>query len=374
MTIIARKDGEKFKNMEETDFDLEENIKKLILDDQIMKKINLDFTEDKTLVTLSREFESGNGKIDVLAVDADGHIYIIEAKLHRNSAGRRNIFAQIIDYAGGMWAKFSGDFGFEAFENQLLEHNSKSKDNLILSGKSLSEIILDSTLGLGTDIANSDNIIRLMKENFISGEFKFVLVFDELDEQLINIINYINEKSSMTIYAVTYEYYTDNNLEILIPSVYGRAAEQRSTKKSSGRIPWTLEQTKQNFKDKLSASEHKMFLKLYQFLDENKNMMKIGNGVNGSIGPVFDKLCHPELRGSFLTLDVGGFMKINYPWLKLELRKKIAESFSNNPELKMDSKSILLSDLDLDHTYPTYSRDQWSNNVDSIIETIKKFI
>ena len=374
MTIIARKDGEKFKNMEETDFDLEENIKKLILDDQIMKKINLDFTEDKTLVTLSREFESGNGEIDVLAVDADGHIYIIEAKLHRNSAGRRNIFAQIIDYAGGMWAKFSGDFGFEAFENQLLEHNSKSKDNLILSGKSLSEIILDSTLGLGTDIANSDNIIRLMKENFISGEFKFVLVFDELDEQLINIINYINEKSSMTIYAVTYEYYTDNNLEILIPSVYGRAAEQRSTKKSSGRIPWTLEQTKQNFKDKLSASEHKMFLKLYQFLDENKNMMKIGNGVNGSIGPVFDKLCSPELRGSFLTLDVGGGMKINYPWLKLELRKKIAESFSNNPELKMDSKSILLSDLDLDHTYPTYSRDQWSNNVDSIIETIKKFI
>ena len=374
MTIIARKDGKKFKNMEETDFDLEENIQELILDDQIMKKINLDFTEDKTLVTLSREFESGNGRIDVLAVDADGHIYIIEAKLHRNSEGRRHIFAQIIDYAGGMWAKFSGDSGFVEFENQLLEHNSKSKDNLILSGKSLSEIILDSTLGLGADIANSDNIIRLMKENFISGEFKFVLVFDELDEQLKNTINYINEKSSMTIYAVTYEYYTDNNLEILIPSVYGRAAEQRSTKKSSGRIPWTLEQTKQNFKDKLSASEHKMFLKLYQFLDENKNMMKIGNGVNGSIGPVFDKLCRPELRGSFLTLDVGGGMKINYPWLKLELRKKIAESFSNNPELKMDSKSILLSDLDLDHTYPTYSRDQWSNNVDSIIETIKKFI
>ena len=252
MTIIARKDGEKFKNMDETDFDLEENIQELILDDQIMKKINLDFTEDKTLVTLSREFESGNGKIDVLAVDADGHIYIIEAKLHRNSEGRRHIFAQIIDYAGGMWAKFSGDSGFVEFENQLLEHNSKSKDNLILSGKSLSEIILDSTLGLGADIANSDNIIRLMKENFISGEFKFVLVFDELDEQLKNTINYINEKSSMTIYAVTYEYYIDNNLEILIPTVYGRAAEQRSKKKAGVRIPWTLEETKQNFKKKLT--------------------------------------------------------------------------------------------------------------------------
>ena len=371
MTIIARKDGKKFEYMEKTNFNLEENIKKLILDDQIMKKINLGFAEEKTLVTLSREFESGNGPIDVLTVDGDGSIYIIEAKLRKND-DRRMILAQIMDYAGGMWDRF---LNFDEFESQLLENNSKRKDNIILKGKSLSEIISDSTLGLSVGGEDTDRIIRSMKDNFISGQFKFVIVFDVLDDKLKNTINYLNEKSSMTIYAVTYEYYKDNNLEILIPTVYGRAAEQRSSdEKKRGRINRTLEETKQNFKDELSSHEYEMFKKLYEFLEKNNDEMRIGNGINGSISPVFDKLCESGMRRSFLTLDVGGVMKINYPWLKLELRKKIAEAFSNNPKLKTDKNSNLLSDMDLDKTYFSYSRDQWSNNVEFIIETIKKFI
>ena len=376
MTIIARKNGKKFENIEKTNFNLEENLQKLIHDDQIMKKINLGFAEDKTLVTLSREFESGSGPIDVLAVDEDGSIYIIETKLIKNY-DRRKILAQIMDYAGGMWDRFLDD-SINKFEKQLLQHNSTSKENIMLSGKSLSKIISDFNSLHKRDIPiDVDNIIMVMKNNFYSGQFKFIVVFDKLDDHLMNTINYLNEKSPMTIYAVTYDYYVDNNLEILIPTVYGRAAEQRSEKKAGVRIPWTLEETKQNFKKKLTPREYEMFEKLYKFLNENSDGINPGTGISGSISPVFNKLRRPEMDGkggSFLTLDVGGVMKINYPWLKLELRKKIAESFSDNTELKTDAKSKLLSDIDLDNTYPPYSRDQWSNNVDSIIETIKKFI
>ena len=59
MTIIARKDGEKFETIKKTNFELEDKLQKLIVDDQIMKKIKLGMDEDTTLVTLSREFESG---------------------------------------------------------------------------------------------------------------------------------------------------------------------------------------------------------------------------------------------------------------------------------------------------------------------------
>ena len=370
MTIIARKEGEKFETIKKTDFELEDKLQKLIVDDQIMKKIKLGFNEDTTLVTLSREFESGSGPMDVLAIDELGNIYIIETKLHGYADGRRKILAQIMDYAGAMWSGFKD---FNIFEEKLLRHNSTSKHNQILSGKTLSQIISDSTLGF-TDKEDVDDVITNMKANFSSGEFKFIVVFDELDSKLINTINYLNEKSPVTIYAVTYEYYTDNNMEILIPTIHGHAAEQRSTKKSSSRKPWTLEEIKQNFEDKLSSHEYTMFKKLYQFLDKNKDTMRTGVGVNGSIGPVFNKLCPNEWPRSFLTLDAGGNMLINYPWLKPEYRKKIAESFSENPELKMDKKSRSLSDIDLNSEYPKYGRDQWSNNVDSIIETIEKFI
>jgi hypothetical protein len=371
MTIIARKDGKKFETIQKTNFELEKNLQKLIVDDQIMKKIKLDFDEETTLVTLSREFESGSGPIDVLAIDEDGSVYIIETKLHGYADGRRKILAQIMDYAGAMWNKFRD---FSTFEKELERHNLTSKDNHILSGKSLSKIISDSPLEI-TDEEDAKNIIEKMKVNFSSGNFKFIVVFDKLDQKLINTIDYLNEKSNLlTIYAVTYEYYRENDLEILIPAIHGRAAEKKSIVKSSGRTPWTLQEIKQNFEDKLSSHEYKSFKKLYQFLDENKDTMKTGNGNNGSIGPVFKKLCREDLSGSFLTLDAGGDMNINYPWIKSEIRKKIAESFSENPELKIDKKSRSLTDIDLNSEYPKYGRDQWSNNVDSIIETIRKFI
>jgi hypothetical protein len=372
MTIIARKDGEKFETIKKTNFELEDKLQKLIVDDQIMKKIKLGLDEDTTLVTLSREFESGSGPMDVLAIDEFGDIYIIETKLHGYADGRRKILAQIMDYAGSMWYQFND---FKIFEEKLLRHNSTSKLNHILSGKTLSQIISDSTLGF-TDKEDVDDVINNMKENFISGEFKFIVVFDKLDSKLINTIKYINKKSSIDIFAVTYEYYTDNGLEILLPSIYGPEAASQPTKKSSSRIPWTLDEIKQNFKNNFTEYEYTKFTELYKFLHEKADDINTGKGKKGgSIGPVFNKLLPKNgTRGSFLTLDVGGNLTINYPWLKPEYKEKIVEAFSENPELKIDNKSRPLSDIDLNTEYPKYSRDQWSQNVDSIIETIKKFI
>jgi hypothetical protein len=375
MTLIVRKTGKKFEQIHETNFHLEDKLQDLIHEDQIIKKIKLGPGDDVRLVTLSRELESGSGPIDVLAIDEDGDIYIVETKLKKNP-DRRKILAQIMDYAGAMWNRFDD---FNTFEDQLQQHNSTSKHNNIISDKSLSDIIDDAISSEDSpfsDNADRDKIIKNMQACFKSGEFKFITVWDKLESELINTINYLNEKTSITIYAVTFEYYKNDDLEILIPSIYGRESEKRSVVKGK-RFRWTLEGVKQNFKNNFTPDEYIMFKKLYQFLEENVDSMRPGTGRDGSINFVFNKLC-PETgtRGSFLTLSGNGFLTINYPWLKPEYRKKIAESFSENPKLKIDykSRSLLNSDTDLNDDYPKYSRDQWSDNVDSIIETIKKFI
>ena len=374
MTLIVRKIGKKFENIHETNFDLENKLQDLIHEDQIMKKIKLGPDDDVGLVTLSRELESGSGPIDVLAVDQQGDIYIIETKLKKNP-DRRKILAQIMDYAGAMWNRF-GDFN--TFEYQLQQHNSTSKHNGAISGKSLSDII-DDAINLEdspfTNESDRDTIVKNMQDNFKSGEFKFITVWDKLESELSNTINYLNEKTSITIYAVTFEYYKNNDLEVLIPSIYGRESEKRSVVKGK-RISWTFEGIEQNFKNNLTPDEFVMFEKLYKFLNENIDTMRKGTSKAGSIGPVFNKLCPDGIPRSFLTLDAGGSMTINYPWLKPEYRKKIAESFSENPELKIDYKSrpLLNSDVNLEKEYLKYSRDQWSDNVDSIIEIIRKFI
>ena len=362
MTIIVSKDSSKFKNIESTNFALESNIQEKIKEGEIMKKIKLVPDEDLTLLPLAREFWTDSGRIDVIAIGAKGDIYIIETKLIKNT-DRREILAQIIDYAGAMWVEF----------RDLNKFEEKLKDNKSFSAGSLSELIRNSDFEIKSDL-DIDEILEKMQLHLERGEFKFVTVWDKLEPKLTNAINYLNEKTEITVYAVTFEYYKSDGLEILIPSVYGHESEKRSMVKGK-RSKWTIDTIREEFKKNLSIKEYSAFEKLEQFLNENADNIKIGTANLGSIGPVFKKLCPPDINPrSFLTFYGKGIIEINYPWLKPEYRKKIAESFSENPELKIDNKSRSLFDIDLNSTYPKYSRDQWSNNVDSIIETIKKFI
>jgi len=362
MTIIASKDGKKFEKIESTDFALEEKLQKLIHEDEIMKKIKLGPDEDLTLLTLAREFSTTSGPADVIAIDTEGNIYIIETKLKKNS-DRREILAQIIDYAGAMWDEFRD---FNKFEEKL-------KDNTSFSAKSLSELIRNSDFEIKSDL-DIDDIIEKMKQNFERGEFKFVTVWDKRESKLTNAINYLNEKSKLTVYAVTFDYYKDDGLEILIPSVYGRESEKRSVVKGK-RPKWTIDTIHEEFKKNLSAKEYSAFEKLYEFLDENKDEMKIGTAKLGSIGPVFKKLCPEESPRSFLTFYGKGLIEINYPWLKPEYRKNIAEKFSENPDLKIDVNGNSVIEMATEvEAYPKYSRDQWSSNIDTIIDVIREFL
>jgi len=361
MTIIVSKDSSKFKNIESTNFALESNIQEKIKEGEIMKKIKLVPDEDLTLLPLAREFWTNSGRIDVIAIGAKGDIYIIETKLIKNT-DRREILAQIIDYAGAMWVEF----------RDLNKFEEKLKDNKSFSAGSLSELIRNSDFEIKSDL-DIDEILEKMQLHLERGEFKFVTVWDKLEPKLENAINYLNEKTELTVYAVTFEYYKYDGLEILIPSVYGHESEKRSVVKGK-RPMWTIDTIREEFKKNLSTKEYSAFEKLYAFLDEKKDEMKIGTAKLGSIGPVFKKLCPDNIPRSFLTFYGKGIIEINYPWLKPEYRKKIADSFSENPELKIDNKSISLSDIDLNSEYLKYSRDQWSDNIDSIIETIKKFI
>ena len=363
MTIIVSKDSSKFKKIESANFALEVNLQEKIHEGEIMKKIKLGPDEDLTLLTLAREFSTTSGPIDVIAIDTEGDIYIIETKLKKNS-DRREILAQIIDYAGAMWDEFRD---FNKFEEKL-------KDNPSFSAKSLSELIRNSDFEIKSDL-DIDDIIEKMKQNFERGEFKFVTVWDKLESKLINAIDYLNEKSKLTVYAVTFDYYKDDGLEILIPSVYGRESEKRSVVKGK-RPKWTIDTIHEEFKKNLSAKEYSAFEKLEQFLNENADYIKLGSGAHGSIGPVFKKLCPVTANPrSFLTLDGEGKMTINYAWLKDEYRKNIAEKFSENPDLKIDiDGNSVIETVKGVEVYPKYSRDQWSSNIDTIIDVIREFL
>ncbi len=355
MDVIVSNDGSEFKKIESVEFPLENKLQELIHENQILKKIQLGPDNDLTLITLAREFSTTSGPIDVLGIDVDGRIYIIETKLKKNT-DRRDILAQVIDYAGAMWDEFKN---YDEFETKI-------KNN---TGKSLMKLIQSS------GIIESDGIpdvLNNIKYNLSLGEFKFVTVWNKLEPKLINAINYLNEKSPLSIYAITFDYYRDNGIEIIIPSVFGGDAEKRSTTKGS-RMKWTEETTKEEFKKNFSKEEFESFEKLELFVKQNATVIKTGTGKSASYNPVFKKFSMTkDPPRSLLTLFAHGNMQINFAWMSVKYRKIFAEKFAKIPDLEINTAKDY--GIEEGYKYPRFTRDQWSKNINEIISSIREYL
>lgn len=54
------------------------------------------------LVPLARELQAGSGSVDIAYINADGYMTLVETKLWKNPEARRDVVAQIIEYATSM--------------------------------------------------------------------------------------------------------------------------------------------------------------------------------------------------------------------------------------------------------------------------------
>lgn len=160
------------------------------------------------LLVVGREFETDSGNIDVLAIDQDGDIYVIETKLFRNP-DKRLVVAQVLDY-GAALSKTYGDGG--SFVQKVAARVTRT------SGGSLDEQ-LQAYFDTSTEEATS--IRETVSRNFERGNLQFVVLMDRLTERLRDLIVFLNEKSSFSIYAVEMDFYHHDGLEIIIPRLFG---------------------------------------------------------------------------------------------------------------------------------------------------------
>lgn len=83
MTIIVSKGGVGATRVEETGVPKEEYLQEYVATNPESLPFE-DIKENVKLLIFGREFESGNGCIDVLAADDEDDSYVIETKLYRN--------------------------------------------------------------------------------------------------------------------------------------------------------------------------------------------------------------------------------------------------------------------------------------------------
>ena len=100
MSIIISRQGKNARRLQRTSIQQEEYLQAYIHNNPDVLPLD-ELKDNLRLLILAREFNTASGPIDALGVDADGEIYIIEAKLDKN-ADRRRIIAQALDYGAAL--------------------------------------------------------------------------------------------------------------------------------------------------------------------------------------------------------------------------------------------------------------------------------
>jgi len=319
MSIIISKNLKNAVKLDRSSFALENNLQQFIFDNP--ESIPLyDIKEDIHLLILAREFSTSSGPIDAIGVDRDGEIYLVETKLYKNS-DKRLVIAQVLDYGASLWKTFTD---FNVFISQLETYVTKKFN------KTLNERVKEF-FKLDDEQINQFN--ENLRDNLDDGNFKFVVLMDQIHVQLKDLLIFINQNSRFNIYGVELEYYKYESFEILIPKLFGAHVKKEvGTKKPSQTIPsddefiaaYKLKGQEGKMKEiikifndireqrisinRLAISKSPRFYNLnFSFTDEEKVELTISLGIN------------PDYEG-------GGFQF----WVEKENEQKIKEILKKN--------------------------------------------
>lgn len=297
MTIIISKNGSDAKKIEKSGFEHEDYLQKYIQENP--KAIPVEEIEEGIRVLIvAREFSTKSGPIDALGIDDRGNIYITETKLYKNS-DKRKVLAQVLDYGASLW-KHSHDY--DEFVRELNRKVRKRFDT------SLDEKVMD-VFELDSDeevSAIHDNL----KENLDKGNFKFIVLMDELEDRLKDLVIFMNSNTNFDIYAVELDFYKYEENEIMIPKLFGAQVKKESKSTKSERRVWTKEDFMEETEQMDDKEESKIIKDLFDFAEEISDKSKFGSGT--IVGSFTAKIDYMSKTPTLFTVKTNGKITVNW--------------------------------------------------------------
>lgn len=160
------------------------------------------------LAIIGRQVQTAfGGKIDLLALDADGNCVALELKRGRTP---REVVAQLLDY--GSWIKNLGYNELEQIAQRWLQ-------------KSLAALFEEC---FGAAIPET-----------VNASHNLIVVASELDDSSERIISYLSEEHSVSINAVFFSFFRDGSSEFLGRAWLKDPVETIERSESRKRSPWT---------------------------------------------------------------------------------------------------------------------------------------
>jgi len=281
--IFLLQEGNKLVEMDENEYVSED-----ILQDLIAKYPNLlagdemDVDVPRKWLLVQREqilpYDNTGLKLfylDHLFLDQDGIPTIVETKRSSDSRLRREVVAQMLDYASNALIYLPIE---EIISNLVTNY----------PGQDMGEL-LKNELGVET---SSDEYFEQVKTNLNAGKIRMVFVADYIPNELKTIVEFLNvQMNPAEVFVVELKQYVGEGLKTLVPRLVGQTAEARIRKAAVNK---KLDET--TFFEHLDNKEAVFYRKLLEYTKENHlsiswgaksfsiNIVKDGNNINLLMG------------------------------------------------------------------------------------------
>ena len=156
--------------------------------------------------------------LDHLYLDANGIPTLVEVKRSSDPRGRREVVAQMLDYAANARTSFNAEQMAEWLEESARQRGNTAADTL-----------LDA---FGVD--DVDDFWQTVDTNLKAERFRLVFVSDGIGIELRRIIEFLNSQMSRTeVLAIEVKQYVDADgaHQTIVPRVIGDTAEARAVKR-----------------------------------------------------------------------------------------------------------------------------------------------
>ena len=297
--IFLLQEGNKLVEMEEKEYVSED-----ILQDLIAKNPNLlagdemDIDIPRKWLLVQREqilpYDNTGLKLfylDHLFLDQDGIPTIVETKRSSDNRLRREVVAQMLDYASNALIYLPVE---EIISNLIINYPDQDLEEL-----------LKSELGVET---SSDEFFEQVKTNLNAGKIRMVFVADYIPVELKTIVEFLNvQMDPAEVFVVELKQYVGEGLKTLVPRLVGQTAEARIRKAAVNK---KLDEI--TFFEHVDEKEAVFYRKLLEYANENNlsiswgaksfsiNITKNGNNINLLRG-----FCDLSAFGQTLFATVG---------------------------------------------------------------------
>ncbi|WP_233827733.1 hypothetical protein [Paraburkholderia sp. ZP32-5] len=166
----------------------------------------------------------GKWSLDHLFLDQDGMPTFVECKRSTDTRGRREVVAQMLDYAANGVAYWTIDHITKAFEAGCTDKLPPDK--------------LDEFLNQGDGLTypTPDEFWQKVHENLVARRIRLIFVADKIQPELKRLVEFLNEEMlNVEVLAVEIRQYqrTGSSQRVLVPDLVGATTLARSVKDRS---------------------------------------------------------------------------------------------------------------------------------------------